>query len=94
MWNLLLILVTSAEEAAAARAAEALADKIKSGGNLLPIGPADAPVAKISDIYRKVIYIKTEDYRTLVEVKDVLEDDIRENGLFKEVSVQFDFNPL
>ena len=94
VWNLLLILVTSGEEEAAARAAEALADKIKSGGNLLPIGPADAPVAKISDIYRKVIYIKTEDYRTLVEVKDVLEDDIRENGLFKEVSVQFDFNPL
>lgn len=94
VWNLLLILVTSGEEAAAARAAEALADKIKSGGALLPIGPADAPVAKISDIYRKVIYIKTEDYRTLVEVKDVLEDDIRENGLFKEVSVQFDFNPL
>ena len=30
------------------------------------IGPADATIAKVNDIYRKVIYMKTSDYAALI----------------------------
>ena len=33
---------------------------------IFPIGPSDAPVAKISDVYRKVIYVKTVSYKHLI----------------------------
>ena len=40
---------------------------------VFPVGPADPAVAKVNDIYKKVIYIKTKDYQTLDELKDSLE---------------------
>ena len=58
------------------------------------IGPSDAPVAKISDVYRKVIYVKTREYQTLVILKDGLEAFIKDNRLYQNVAVGFDFNPV
>ena len=57
-------------------------------------GPTDAAVAKVNDIYRKVIYVKAEDYQTLVEAKDGAERFVRDNGDYKDIAVQFDFNPV
>lgn len=37
------------------------------------VGPADASIAKISDVYRKVIYMKAPEYATLVACKDLVE---------------------
>ena len=61
---------------------------------VFPVGPADPAVAKVNDIYKKVIYIKTKDYQTLVELKDRLEHYMRDNRAFKDTVVQFDFNPM
>ena len=58
------------------------------------IGPADAAVAKVNDIYKKVLYLKTQDYADLVKIKDEAEKFIRENRAYKDVAVQFDFNPV
>ena len=58
------------------------------------IGPADAGISKINDVYRKVIYIKTEQYETLVSIKDFVDKSIRDNIKYKKISVQFDFNPV
>ena len=58
------------------------------------VGPADPAIAKVNDIYKKVIYIKTKDYQTLVEMKDRLEHYMRDNRAFKDTVVQFDFNPM
>lgn len=58
------------------------------------VGPADASIAKVNDIYRKVIYIKTKEYQMLVRMKDRLEENIRERKNFRNISVQFDFNPM
>ena len=57
------------------------------------IGPADAPVSKINDIYRKVMYIKHEDYDVLVRIKDRLDDLIHEDRSFSNVNILYDFNP-
>lgn len=58
------------------------------------IGPADAAISKVNDIYKKVLYIKNADYGKLVAVKNRLEDYISAEPAFKNVSVQFDFNPM
>lgn len=61
---------------------------------VFPVGPADPAVAKVNDIYKKVIYIKTKEYETLVGLKDHLEYYVRDNKAFKDTVVQFDFNPM
>ena len=48
------------------------------------IGPADAGISKINDVYRKVIYIKTEQYETLVSIKDFVDKSIRDNIKYKK----------
>ena len=57
------------------------------------IGPADASVAKVNDVYKKVIYLKTKNYGTLVKIKDMAEVFVRDNKDYKDVVIQFDFNP-
>lgn len=62
--------------------------------NVQVIGPSDAQLYKADDIYNKVIYYKSGDYGLLTRVKDALEEFVRDNGDFKYVSLQFDFNPM
>ena len=99
VWNMLYILCASKNEAAASEAAVALMGKIdqivrENSEKIFSIGPSDAPVAKISDVYRKVIYVKTREYQTLVILKDGLEAFIKDNRLYQNVAVGFDFNPV
>lgn len=65
----------------------------KEGTFLIIIGPADASVAKINDVYRKVIYLKHRDKNKLIAVKNELEKLIYSSQIFHKVNVQFDFTP-
>ena len=58
------------------------------------IGPTEAAVAKVKDIYRKVLYFKHSDYAVLVHIKDVLETFIASHREFGNVIIQFDFDPM
>ena len=58
------------------------------------IGPASPGLGKVNDIYRKVLYLKTEKYDTLVTVKNYLEQYIEINKGFDTMRIQFDFNPM
>lgn len=71
---------------------EARAFLASSNKKVLLIGPADASIMKINDIYHKVIYMKGFSYDTLIACKDYLE----QLELLKQeklLLVQFDFNP-
>ena len=57
------------------------------------IGPTEATVAKVNDIYRRVIYLKSEDYEDLVCAKDGVES-LLSQGMWRQTTVQFDFNPI
>lgn len=57
------------------------------------IGPTDASIKKISDVFRRIIYVKTTEYDALTECKDKLEQ-YMEIRLHKDIRVQFDFNPM
>ena len=94
--NLLLLLLTAKDEDAAERAAceaASFTDKIKPP-ELFVIGPADAVVGKVNDIYRKVIYFKHEDYECLVSLKDRLESFFNTYPDHQSITVSFDFNPM
>lgn len=100
IWHMMVMLVASAEQESAERLAELLGDKLrKSQENgqitgLVMIGPADAAVAKVNDIYKKVIYLKHEDHAVLVRIKDVLEEFIGKHREFETVAIQFDIDPM
>lgn len=66
--------------------------KVDGEGRLQMIGPADEPVAKVADMYRKVLYVKHEDLEQLLTAKDRLERYIEINSGFKNIRIQFNFN--
>ncbi len=56
------------------------------------IGPADASVRKLKDIFRKLIYVKSPDYAILTQCKNRLEAFLRTNAQ-GNIRVTFDFDP-
>ena len=55
-------------------------------------GPVAPQVYKLNDIYTQVLYSKCGDYESLAAFKDKIEAYVRENSLYRSVSVQFDFD--
>ena len=102
VYAMMIVLFTSADEQAAERAAQAaktLVDRYivrwhgaKGAKEPEMIGPSDAPVAKISDIYRKTLYIKHVNRRVLVTIKNGLESLAPWKTERAGVSVQYDIS--
>ncbi len=55
------------------------------------IGPAEPPVGKINDIYRRIIYLKSNDRVKIINLKNYLEEVINCSQKFKKISVNYDF---
>ncbi len=96
--SLMAILMTAKDEALLATLAEKIktvvTGKLKDEPKLRIIGPADANISRINDIYRKVIYVKHTDYNVLVAVKNMVEEYTATLDELKKALVQFDFNPM
>ena len=58
------------------------------------IGPSEAAVYKVQDIYRKLLYVKGVYYEDLVEVKNRVEQYCMEQEIVKDTRVYFDFDPM
>ena len=58
------------------------------------IGPASPYVGKVNDVYRRIIYIKSETEAALIEVKDQTEAYIEINEGYRKIRIQFDLNPM
>ncbi len=59
---------------------------------LMVIGPTEAGIAKIKDVYRKVVYIKSDSYEALASFKDHIEADRVERQDYSG-RIEFDFDP-
>ena len=68
--------------------------RIRGAEEVAIIGPASPGIGKINDVYRKVLYLKTEKYDTLIKMKNKLEQYIEVNPGFNPMRIQFDFNPM
>lgn len=99
--HMLAVLITSRDRRAGEELAELMTGTVnkKCGENeevyreIQLIGPAEASISKINDMYRHVFYIKHADYQILVEIKDMLESFCKGKEL-KNQTVQYDFDPI
>lgn len=94
--HMMAVLVLADNEKAGAIQAQMLAEQVKQQFNdkrLVMIGPTEACIGKINDIYRYIFYIKHREYQVLTAVKDVLEQTIHAMQ-WNTDSVQFDFDPM
>lgn len=56
------------------------------------VGPVNASVYKVNDIYRKILYMKQEKYDILIRIKDWLNDNMDQLEGFRWVQIQYDFS--
>ncbi|HJD29879.1 MAG TPA: primosomal protein N' [Candidatus Blautia avicola] len=66
-------------------------ERIYPGKDLTLIGPAPESVAKVQDMYRRVLYMRHQDREILVKIKNALEKYIEVNRGFRNVYIQYDF---
>ncbi len=96
--NLLLIMIQSEREENANRLAQRIAEIVNANTRPLVdkvtmMGPTNAKVKKIQDVYRKAIYVKALEYQKLVEIKNLIESYREESG-YQDGTISFDFNPI
>lgn len=95
--DLLAVLMTGQDETQLILAAEYLkgfAERFSASGQIKVIGPASPYVGKVNDVYRRILYLKSGKYDMLIKAKDKLEQYIEINTGFKDMRIQFDFNPM
>lgn len=99
--HIMVILVMSKEEECAKNSSVLLVGATKEWmkdesltDEMQIIGPTDANLSKINDIYRRILYIKDEEYDRLTLLKDFLERYVEISDKMQSAIVQFDFNPM
>lgn len=58
------------------------------------IGPSKARVSRAKDMYRYVLYMKHEDERELIRIRDFMEGYLAWSDQFSDIYFNFDFNPV
>lgn len=58
------------------------------------IGPADASIARGNDIYRKVFYLKNKKIPCMIKAREFMEQHLKASAYVRDVSLQFDMNPM
>ena len=94
VYELLGVLIASHDEGRVIELAESLAHELKErfgGAGTDIIGPAEAVIYRIDEVYRKTIYIKSEDTDVITDITDYIQN--RTVGL-ENIEVQTDLNPL
>ena len=51
-------------------------------------------MAKVNDIYRKLVYLKGRKTEQLIELKEQIEFFWQENMELQQLNIQFDMNPM
>ncbi len=93
--HILGIQVSSEKQADAIAQADILAGVIRSvDPEIIIMGPEDAYIGKLKDIYRRVIYVKADEYDRLVKVKDEIDKFLLEQKQYRSTSTWFDFDPI
>ncbi|MCR5421473.1 MAG: primosomal protein N' [Lachnospiraceae bacterium] len=98
--HLMAILIESPDEETLEKYTTALAETVKNDiiidcnkKSVSIIGPTDASVKKINDIYRKMIYFKAVDIDSLILIKDKCEM-FKEEHYNRKVRIIIDMDPL
>ena len=90
--HLMTILVSSPDYELAGMAVSKISEIVKectTGGNTEVIGPSDALISKINDIFRKNLFVKTASVKEMIYIKDAIEERIKN---IKNILISFDMN--
>lgn len=90
--NILEVLAFSEKKEEVTLLSEDLKKELKGYEEITILGPTDAPIEKLRDTYRRVLYVKSKDYKVLCSVKNCLEAFMRESEKYKNCKITFDFN--
>ncbi len=92
--HMLAIMAEGGNEKECAAYSASLADVIRNGiiDKVSVIGPTPATISRIKDIYRFMIYVKSESADTLVMIKDRAE--AYSNETASDVRISFDLDPM
>ena len=90
--DIMAVLTTSKNKELAYKTCENMAEYVKKLGlKVEVIGPAKAGIGRISDTYRFLFYIKSDDKEAVIKCKDRLEEGLNTG---KDLQVFFDLNPM
>ncbi len=93
--HILGIQVSSEKQQDAVAQADILAAIIKQADpQIIVMGPEDAYIGKLKDVYRRVIYVKAAEYDRLVKVKDEIDRFLLEQKQYRNTTTWFDFDPI
>ncbi len=67
-------------------------NRIYPGEDLHLIGPAPAAVGRVDDVYRRVMYLKHKEEKTLCLIRNKLEKYIEINPGYRDLYIQYDFS--
>ena len=92
--NMLGILFTASSEKLLNTYTKSISDYMdKHLDGMFKIGPATASVSRINDRYRKIIYLKSEDYNKLTNMKERVEY-LAKTYPNKDIQITFDFSMM
>lgn len=96
VYDMMAILVSDKQEAFADHVIRDIATRIEKSNieSLVVIGPSKASVSKINDVYRNVIYLKHQKAEVLIKVKNAIQKYMDMVEEYKNISIQFDYNPM
>ena len=92
--HMLSIQIGGKEEGLTAHMTEAVAEAVgrRFGQQAELIGPVFAPVYKVNDIYRKILYIKQENYDILIRIQKYVQNRWDETEICRKLTIQYDFS--
>ncbi|MDO4167244.1 MAG: primosomal protein N' [Eubacteriales bacterium] len=90
--NILGVLVLSEQKQRSEALAGYLAEQMRKAEDITVLGPTEASIGKLRDVYRMVIYVKAEEYDRLCQIKNELETYLDNSERWKDCRVLFDFN--
>lgn len=97
VYQMLVIFITSHNEERLTEASIDICEhihKLFDAQEVYVIGPGEATISKVKDIYRRVVYLKHIEYNVLVLVKNELEQVMESRIAEGQFGMQFDFNPM
>lgn len=92
--QMMAVLASSRQEETLAAAMEDMnrwAKEASGSREVRIIGPAQATIYKVNDIYRKILYLKHENYDILIQLKNYMDEKSRQAPWHGHVAVQYDF---
>ncbi|MBQ8412560.1 MAG: primosomal protein N', partial [Lachnospiraceae bacterium] len=93
VYNMMVVLITGDNYdelcVASKELHSSISDRARSLGKIRIIGPSDATILKINDVYRRVIYLKSTNSDELMEIRNTIDEFSRDG-----IKIGVDVNPV